>query len=743
MGNSTINFNNYRPFIETEEGFNKLQSYDADWFLEGTDFSSNIWIIKHRDGKLVIDFNQIIEPNVLLTDPQHEDLLLSIKISTYLVRVLLHKGMGGSTSSETQKAHATVLINFSRFMLLNGIHFLKNINAQLFQVFLSSSCLPVVDRLDSFQRTQEYINPLTKAYLHKHYAIKRSTNLPDLDVSGLFKSIGLTPKTASQDSDIAHYLLEIRKKYGFFIKTDKLTIKEKEKKGTDSMRKELSSIDKFIQQTILMPDLFPTSHRFKENFFSTQNININRYSKLKGEKGGQTKNIPVPIFFEAMDTAIRWVVNYSNELLELLDKFNEELSTLPCETKSQEKYRGKKMSTWLMRYKPKNKGKNSPFPIVSVSAKVERNKQKTKISDNQMGEAFQLLSEGKNYEQIGQHFGTSKSTANKLMNRYEEFGSVHKQGISLNQAVYQFLPSACILVLYTFTARRECEVEALTSDVIKNGICGPSIKMYSAKYYRSEQTFPTTKLAKQAFDILCSLSEPVRSEENDMIFQFPSLTSVKKFKYWAKESLPKFAAFIDLPLDDNNEMWQFSEHQFRRMFAYMYYYRWRKGDLATLSWHLRHTDWETTRKYIEDTDGMIALNNVEKESIYDITMEAIKPKSDQTTPLEGKMVEELSELFSSINLESSSGSTMEKLLRKKIDEVGFILEFIEIGACFGKSPSLKEKSNCYKHGKIHQGTSSSEQCDNCPSLLIFDANTNQSNEPQVNISPILEAVLGV
>ncbi|QDP02904.1 integrase [Thalassotalea sp. PS06] len=261
---------------------------------------------------------------------------------------------------------------------------------------------------------------------------------------------------------------------------------------------------------------------------------------------------------------------------------------------------------------------------------------------------------------------------------------------------------------------------------------GPVLTTYSAKVYQASQTFPTTHLVARAIEILEQLSEPLRRETgSDSILEFPTLYDVgEKTDEIGSNHLNEFAEFCDVTPEDE-EPFQFSEHQFRRLFAMMYYYRYENPDLSTLSWHLRHTDFNMTRKYITDADFQAAMNEIGLLFAQDVA------GSDGYS---GGMKDELTELVGSIEIQNEKRA--KKIIAREGESSGFMLHMVPDGMCFGLTPNLEERSQCLFEGAVQLSSASRGTCLGCANLLSIKGDVAVSDIDDIVIpseSPILKA----
>ncbi|WP_449357333.1 site-specific integrase [Alishewanella longhuensis] len=495
---------------------------------------------------------------------------------------------------------------------------------------------------------------------------------------------------------------------GFYIKPETLkSMASREaadsELGQDVLRKKMDMIKAFFRILTLFQSIFPKEYVFESKaIYSLLPDSVKWSKKHATKKHKRTGDIPIKDFLLIMDRAIRWVVDYSSVLIKLRAEAADQFETfVEANPKSGEHYAAKQMRQWLYAKLKDFEGlPGAPYPIAGY--KVDYNGSSSKFTDEEIMRVRE--SQGKKIKEIQHEMGISKSSIFRI--RAQSL-STEINGISLNKAVHHFLPVACILVIYAFTARRKSEVQTLRTGCCWDTKEGPVIRMYSAKYYQEYQDFPTTRLVKKAVEILELITEPLRAKTGDnSILNIPSLSTDEKSDLIGGKYINEFAKFIGLA-DESVSSWEFSEHQFRRLFAIMYFYRYEKGDLATLSWHLRHTDFNTTMVYLTDEDFQLVMREV--------SMQFAKDVASEPDEYSGLMKDELIALSDSI--EAQPSKRVDKLLKNAGANAGFALSIVPDGMCFGMTPKLFERSMCLMDGALQLSSATVGSCFGCKNLL--------------------------
>lgn len=730
---AVLNLVDYRSYFPeyTDEDLQSLSDLDLYFLGEGTKFESDEWhLISGAKGGKDLSFDVPIGANVRLT--QRQDLAKTVKLSAVLATVVKNKKIGGIKPGESLRSHVGDVLNFLRLLRIKyGIENLSSINKQVAQMIVEDYKLSIAARIEVQDKCRQFLIDLSSAEIEELKVERRAGSKPDLNVSMIGHKIGVSRVLLATYCNVQ--LTHFRAKHGFLIKKNLrqyLELVSDEKPETpeiDSMRKELTSLKKFFRHLYLFSDLFPESHRVSEDFFAE--LQPSKFAKKFGRTGRRTRNIPREVMFPLMDRAIRWVVYYADELIELRDRALAQYEAYVSESgrggteKAKRGYASKRMREWLKTNNIESfeSAPGAPWPITGfIKNSLESNRPR-EISVEQAELAMTLARNGKTYQEAGEAAGISKASVSRLLRQgYAE------DGLGLDKVLHCYLPTACLLVIYCFTARRECEIETLTAGCCQDSKSGPYIRMYSAKVHQSEMVFPTTKLVKRAVEILERLTDSVRSENNQRLLQVLSLDD-KPQEFWQSGKMQEFADFVGVSA--GKEQFQFSEHQFRRFFAMTYFYRFDASDLPTLSWHMRHESFDMTMKYLTDENGRKAFDEVRAEKIADI--------ASQPSVYSGRISQELHEL--ALEAEIHPERRAEKMI-DKVKDLGLVMSHVPDGLCFGNSPDLKSRSSCLYKGAVQQSSAVQGACRGCPNLCGFDRPIEESSV-QILQSPMLNAAI--
>lgn len=181
--------------------------------------------------------------------------------------------------------------------------------------------------------------------------------------------------------------------------------------------------------------------------------------------------------------------------------------------------------------------------------------------------------------------------------------------ISFHSAAFDLLPTACAVVIATFTARRKEEIASLQDDCIEYDADNePWMLTYIEKTLRDIDRIPIPVSVVKAVDVLLKLSAYARQQSSERwLFQFLIPFVGNRRDYLFGQAIKRFAAFVEVPPMADGTAWEFSPHQFRRFFSIVYYHRFRYASLTALSAFLKHYDPDMTRRYVtEVTKGNLS-----------------------------------------------------------------------------------------------------------------------------------------
>jgi len=729
---AVIDLSKFQSYFEEldESDVGDVCALEPYFFAVGTVFHQNRWYIKDAPKSArSINFEVPIAPGVLLTDIP--DLLYTVKLALVLIGTSSDKRLGRiSASANLHKACAAIL-NFLRVLMIRyKIRYLSSINQALADAVLTTYARPLEERLLIQQRLNEYLDGLSADQVEALKVFRGNRAKPDLDIFRIGRDLGVSPR--SFQLIYASRLARFRHEHGFYIKppTRKTLIESStpvpEGLSESAIRKNLDFVKKFFAVLDVFGEFFPEQYKPSDDFFrSLDTVEFAKRHAVKSE--GKTANIPQPVFFRLMDRAIRWVVDYAEPLIQYRDEAQAQFkSYLEGDNRggseeNRKHYARKRMRKWFLE-NPLDalKGQpGAPFPIVGFEKHYRKSERPKTISREQIDQAKELIDTGMTQQAAAKEVGISKASLSRILaNGWAE------EGYGLDNVINHYLVTACLLVIYCFTARRECEIESLQAGCTWDTPNGPMIRLYSGKVEQRYDDFPTTRLVVKAVQILERLSEGARTPENPYLLQVSTMSG-RDFQFWQSGRMNDFADLVGANGDSVNK-WNFNEHQFRRFFAMTYFYRYDAGDLPTLSWHLRHTSFLMTEKYLTEREWQTAWDEVAAEKIEGIL--------NQPGDFEGQVTQDLKALIESAEVQ---GGRRAKRMADTVQDIGVVMNHVPDGLCFGATPGFKERSACLYDGEVQLSSATRSGCTDCPNLAGFDKPEDANLIVEANQSPML------
>lgn len=705
-----------------------------------------------------IHFNGVLAPNHDFSDAQEviEDIKRSLCFS---VEINTHQpSLGTEVSSLGRMRH--------------HVNSMKRVYRELHDMTLTGLDELTETSFNELIERLQYIEPVSQHYTDKILAYFEETPLGELplklvknrkspsgiEFGSLCKILGLNPHALRfckiSKSLIAKKNLELSQVYTDYswntanILSDtecaKITADEKAHyTHHKSFCEVIEALDRVYRQSQLK-GLF--AHPLYHDPATENTDLIAEGLKDKSESRERTRNIPAPQFLMLLDRATRYVVDYAEPLFEL------ETQTIALmNANTEDSDTEKKTASWLReqtQHSPHVGQKGSPFPLGGF--KIGQKAPSTKIHSDELAEEICALSEtGISAAKIGEEFNLTTAQVVGICGRATKHNRhLSNTGVSLSQALYNYLPLSCALIILSFTAGRESSVYTLKPGCVQPILGRLYINMFVPKTLRKYDDFPTVALVKKAVEVLERLSQRARHNSGETnLFEFESPLAIDgsgTFNF--DHTINQFVDFVGMEKDEDGNQFKFSEHQFRRFFAIMYFYRYDGGDFESLAYHLRHVDWSMTAIYLSEKESGLIFAEIEKERIEDAAKQAADKHSDEYS---GPMAEEFMQAFDeSLNIEDNSER---KWASEYIEQRDLVFDFIPSGLCFGNTPKYQERAKCKieDEGVIYIRThkASLELCFPCPNHLSCKSVKANHMSPRAadNIfsceSPILEAAL--
>lgn len=350
-----------------------------------------------------------------------------------------------------------------------------------------------------------------------------------------------------------------------------------------------------------------------------------------------------------------------------------------------------------------------------------------------------------------------KNETNTLFDKYrkrrksslvipEEITSATASSNTLHKAIFNDLVSACTVILMAFSARRESEIYDLR---VNCRDYKDLLKIYIAKTDKSYDLIPKVAIVDKALNVLTKLSKHNRiTNDSSKIFEFSSLNKLETIKWAGKASfrLNAFAERVDCHIDDWAEQWRYSEHQFRRFFAMMYYWYTDSKNIEALSYQLRHFSLDMTHKYIEEVIAGDVVRDVAKLK----TKSLLYDSNDNNSPMGRDFKKRINAYkkyvltrMNILNVAQASKllqreyeDNLSNLIDTSIENANLIPEIKPWGKCFGKAKGRQVRAKCVPTAEKHKrnifssraANASCEDCMNCSNLHV-----DEKDIPFINI----------
>lgn len=337
-----------------------------------------------------------------------------------------------------------------------------------------------------------------------------------------------------------------------------------------------------------------------------------------------------------------------------------------------------------------------------------------KISKHQLREAIRYF----NTDAI-------KNGWNIKLNTVRDYQS--KGYISWKVAATTLLPSACFIVCGIITARRATELTSLERESLQgNSKTGYWINTYLAKRAKNE-TFPCSLSVAEAIRTLIKILDIRGLHQSQLIFE--SINGTGRLSQRLRNGVARFGRLVD---SENKEPWDLAPHQFRRIFALIYRWKYDHPSLLALSVHFGHIHPKQINKYTNSIEWKRA--NLEEGRRFTLTkfreiaLDITEPKG-----INGKSIKKMISRAIA-QLELVDESEIDEVLINLIETRGYDLRATPWGYCGAKSShSNLRRAACTKIDEVRskaliEPEKSSE--DLCAGCLFFS--TDKSREAHWN-----------
>lgn len=691
-----------RSAIDQSPGLDRLRLglIDAAWMRSSSNPNQICVTIDNRcDDVAFLDLPQV--------GVEYQSIVESFRILVLLSRLNV-RGFPQTDNHFGQKRLLGRLEALLNWMVLKGITRLENITVADLDEFIGGFRYGVATLLNYRERYSKVINDLIAK---GNVPIRKGSRGPMkiLDVTAVCDIAGIDVFSFRTDPSCAFESQRIAMKHGYYIRNP----------ITDFSLSPASPEPQLVTETSLRKMLIALEglREIGRRYTGLDHLKINpcpggsaiKLARRLARPSGKTKTIPPSLGFKLIDGAIRWVVHYGPELLALRD--NAELDFKNLSDVYRDNYPAKLVAEKLRKFEPRATGPGHPWPISG--------------------------------------FKRSQATHEDLVGHP-----------SLHVAVNIYLPAACAIVLEVFTARREGEILGLKKGCIQRiggnnqlrKLNSLTLETYIEKTVRSIDKVPVVEIVEVAIALLEKWSEKSRAlSGSDLLFQCRDIASDHIYPWTTKDHLTAFAKFVEADVDALGQSWKYSDHQFRRLFAMLYFWRFEGSSLTALSEYLRHFNLEMTKQYIQEIVGGEIFHEIHQAKLSDILRKSFAGELN-LAGLFGERLNRLQQMYSSqvrADTRVVSERRFQDVMREKADDLveseRLSMQITPWGVCFGSSPNRQRFSQCVPVEVRRSAPrplperSTPKVCAGCPNHMIWMEFQPSLEQARKNAASILQA----
>lgn len=275
------------------------------------------------------------------------------------------------------------------------------------------------------------------------------------------------------------------------------------------------------------------------------------------------------------------------------------------------------------------------------------------------------------------------------------------------------LPVACFVICGTFTARRMTELVSLNYDRLQGDAqTGHWFTSYVGKRAKYD-AFPCTWSVADSIRALAYLKE-LRGVDTDNAV-FAAIRGTGRLGQRLRNALANFGKLVK---SDDGADWQLAAHQFRKLFALIYRWRYDHPSLIALSLYFGHVNLKHMRSYTNSKewkrDNMEAGKQFTLAKLRDVALGKVKPKGIFGKSLERAITRALSQV------ELADESEQLPVLTRLIEQRQLDLRATLWGYCGVKSAhSNLRRAACVtaedvrSKATVDPETSSEDKCAGC------------------------------
>jgi hypothetical protein len=251
---------------------------------------------------------------------------------------------------------------------------------------------------------------------------------------------------------------------------------------------------------------------------------------------------------------------------------------------------------------------------------------------------------------------------------------------------------ACLVILHIFTARRASEISGLKSKDLIGSFNNRFLLTDIGKTQLKSEPTPCPEIVAIAFNTVLKM-RGLSFDYNGRLWK-----SEDSGQHYYEKNLDNFARVIGAIqyfVDGVMHEWHYAIHQFRRIFAVLYVWRF-EGPFSAIQHHLRHVNWKQTFTYVRDKN---LYNEVLSTSVALTTEKLLslasgdiqKPAGVQSLVLK----KHLDRLRKKVDI--TDENSLERLIKSYIEDRNLILRPTLWGYCGSKSNTSNiRRASCQK-----------------------------------------------
>ena len=439
-----------------------LVVHEYDWLM--TDFAEHVWTIHVSKHRFTIDFDSPLPNGGLISDNP----LLIEDLKLYFVAAKT-KQLSNCIILNSKSSCLCFVRNLKRYviqsMALQAVTNPQMLTKNEFDSVINSMAKTLQNSLgynqllvDYFDRTPLELIPI------KRY--KRNKNSPHVDAIAICEELNVPHYYVLACEQCKQTIARAAISVAAYHSNETLEIRYLKSLEQETFRTMMHSAEYSRSLQVLegVHALYPVyrdlfNYELVKYPFNRAELLAKQDFSEELQLDGRTRDIPPLLFLKIMDGAARFILDYADDLFEAEDLFSDRFDAELKRTGSSYQA-GKAVNAVIKTYKSDDKRRFTPFPLAAYKHAQDCGDSKYGsiledfIKDDEAG----VLTKTQLCAQYGIPYGTLQHIRKMA---YASTNSASTTGLSLNKALYQFLPFCCTVLIFALTARREMEVFGL------------------------------------------------------------------------------------------------------------------------------------------------------------------------------------------------------------------------------------------------------------------------------------------